>query len=157
MCASNSTLFDPNKKIPFKKAPLLMLALRWTPNFFGSIACWGRYLAGCEIWSNIFLPDKFISGLLYPSHSSEIRNFWFDFHIVKNGKFWSVFFDNFIKHKPLISDEGCPYVNMLCEIYHYRQYFLTKKSANGRSQNEKEIEICAKYLFFCKKKCTNNQ
>ena len=49
MCASNSTLFDPNKKIPFKKAPLLMLALRWTPNFFGSIACWGRYLAGCEI------------------------------------------------------------------------------------------------------------
>ena len=107
MCASNSTLFDPNKKIPFKKAPLLMLALRWTPNFFGSIACWGRYLAGCEIWSNIFLPDKFISGLLYPSHSSEIRNFWFDFHIVKNGKFWSVFFDNFIKHKPLISEEGC--------------------------------------------------
>ena len=42
-------------------------------------------------------------------------------------------------------------VLMLCEIYHYRQYFLTKKSANGRSQNEKEIEICAKYLFFCKK------
>ena len=55
---------------------------------------------------------------------------------------------------PLFLKRG---VLMLCEIYHYRQYFLTKKSANGRSQNEKEIEICAKYLFFCKKKCTNNQ
>ena len=49
---------------------------------------------------------------------------------------------------PLFLKRG---VLRLCEIYHYRQYFLTKKSANGRSQNEKEIEICAKYLFFCKK------
>ena len=154
MCASNSTLFDPNKKIPFKKAPLLMLALRWTPNFFGSIACRGRYLAGCEIWSNIFCQTNSFLGYCIP-HSSEIRNFWFDFHIVKNGKFWSVFFDNFIKHKPLISEEGwCTYVMWNISL---QTIFFDKKKCKRKKPKWKGNWNLCKIFVFLQKKCTNNQ
>ena len=153
MCASNSTLFDPNKKIPFKKAPLLMLALRWTPNFFGSIACWGRYLAGCEIWSNIFCQTNSFLGYCIP-HSSEIRNFWFDFHIVKNGKFWNVFFDNFIKHKPLISEEGCTHVMWNISL---QTIFFDKKKCKRKKPKWKGNWNLCKIFVFLQKKCTNNQ
>ena len=148
MCASNSTLFDPNKKIPFKKAPLLMLALRWTPNFFGSIACWGRYLAGCEIWSNIFARQiHFWATVSLSLFRNQKFLIWFSYcKGMANSEMFSLTISSSIN--PLFLKRG---VLMLCEIYHYRQYFLTKKVQTEEAKMKRKLKFVQNICFSATK------